>query len=555
MGQCFQSFKPSPDPRTTPSHSWGVAVAVMGTLCVTPDALLLRLMERRVGASTFHIFLYKSVFRTLWIGLYLTVVSGWGALGALCRPGARLYILAGAILLSLLDLALTTAFLATLVARAFLFYLLNPLWSALLGTLAFLFYLLNPLWSALLGTLAFLFYLLNPLWSALLGTLAFLFYLLNPLWSALLGTLAFLFYLLNPLWSALLGRIFLKDRIETRTLWALGGALLSVFVAYAPAALDIGSPLDNGATIYGDMMAFAGGVLLSIYMILCRNVSRKEPQVMFNATILTGFICVGLGMIGVLVQGDALAISEPLFWPLSLVDGLCLALALVAFTIAPRAIPAAEVSMLSLIQMPLAPLLVYVAGMGAVPDPYTIAAAVVLLFTLLLHNLAAMRKAPTTPTPDAVESKALSTLNSQQEQDTSRTLLDCSGHLKTPVELVSIDPDETLSSAALFETVQAKPSLNAAPGGLVDGSVSPTQAKQDHEAVTPVKLQELGGSDVLISFHRLHSSPLPKPKLSHAAEVVAAMCLTVAKPGLVMCDDTPDAKPGNVNRIQPAPQA
>jgi drug/metabolite transporter (DMT)-like permease len=213
---------------------------------------------------------------------------------------------------------------------------------------------------------------------------------------------AMLFYSLNPLWSALIGRLVLGDFLETRTIAACGCALVAILLTFLPSLL-FSAVSDEGSTLAGDIVAVATGLSQSAYICNIRAAARRDPSIdMLPASVAGSFVAAVLVSAvqlwsgrGGLLPGDTLSPSPEeragllAFFGLMVADALCVAVLMVCLTLAPRYISGAEVSLVTLLETPLAPFTVFL-WFGEAPGQWTLLGGALLLATLAAHEAAGM---------------------------------------------------------------------------------------------------------------------------------------------------------------------
>jgi drug/metabolite transporter (DMT)-like permease len=135
------SAEPPPYCASCTGRPRGLALALVGTLSVSPDALLTRLAERNGGD---HSAPWAFIcFRTLVVAIlslaYVLLSDTSGSLSArlsALRVGffaGPWHITVAAVMMTVVNCGFPLSFLWTKAAKALLFISLNPLWSALLG--------------------------------------------------------------------------------------------------------------------------------------------------------------------------------------------------------------------------------------------------------------------------------------------------------------------------------------------------------------------------------------------------------------------------------------
>lgn len=182
----------------------------------------------------------------------------------------------------------------------------------------------------------------------------------------------------TPLFSALLSRLFLGERIARRTWLAIGVGLGGILLLFA-------GNLGQG-TLAGDLCALAAAGCWAGNLVVLRHARSVN---MTPAVALGGALAALLALV---LGARPLAVAPADFGLLLLLGGLVLPLSFALITLGPRHLPAAEVSLILLLETFLGPLWVWWV-LGEVPNPPTIIAGALILGTILLHSLASLRGA------------------------------------------------------------------------------------------------------------------------------------------------------------------
>ncbi len=177
-----------------------------------------------------------------------------------------------------------------------------------------------------------------------------------------------------PVFTAIFG-LAIGERPPLRTWLAAGGIAVGVAVI-----------LDAGLATDGWRGILAAG-LVAIFVGIYFTVGRARSDVdMTPALGLSALVSAGVAGA---FAGDLA--PPPGDWPLLLALGLCiLPISLSLITLGPRRLPAAEVSLLLLLETALGPVWVWV-GLGEVPSNATILGGGLILAALVLHSLDAWR--------------------------------------------------------------------------------------------------------------------------------------------------------------------
>lgn len=176
----------------------------------------------------------------------------------------------------------------------------------------------------------------------------------------------------SPVFAALIGWSILKEPIRLRT-WLVIAVVLSGIGIIA-----LGSGSSSGSVV-GNFAALATAILAATSFSITRNFKERS---MIPATALAGIFS-ALWVIP-LAQPASLTQSEV---PVILVMGLVmLPLAFVLMYIGPRYLPAAEVSLMMLLEAILGPLWVWLA-VGEDPGVYTLIGGAIVLMALAANAL------------------------------------------------------------------------------------------------------------------------------------------------------------------------
>lgn len=198
----------------------------------------------------------------------------------------------------------------------------------------------------------------------------------------------------TPLFSALLSRLFLGERVARRTMLAIGVGVGGILLLFA-------GNLGQG-TLAGDLCALAAASLWAGNLVVLRHARSVN---MTPAVALGGALT---ALLALLFGAAPLAVAPTDFGLLLLLGGLVLPLSFALITLGPRHLPAAEVSLILLLETFLGPFWVWWV-LGEVPNVPTIIAGALILGTILLHSLATLRgtgsylKATPKPSPSLGE--------------------------------------------------------------------------------------------------------------------------------------------------------
>lgn len=192
-------------------------------------------------------------------------------------------------------------------------------------------------------------------------------------------------YSLSPLTSAMLGSLCLGDPLPCRTACALVGSTMATCVVFLPQLVaNTGSTTVAGRV--GDLIALATGVANSIFLVVVRAGLAKHPELPVPMSSAVGVL---FGAIAALAWGDVTDISNPIFFVPMLIDGGCIALIIVAFSLAPRYTSAAEIGLISLLETVLSPIWVFLC-FGERPPHSTVLGGAILIISVAGHEFASL---------------------------------------------------------------------------------------------------------------------------------------------------------------------
>ena len=187
---------------------------------------------------------------------------------------------------------------------------------------------------------------------------------------------------LAPMLSAILGAIFLKEKPEKKT-WV---AIIITFTACVYIFYDSLS-LGN---FYGDLFG-----LITAFGLACNaNLARYAKSTDLVPSAVIGKLCVAIFAF-FFVKDFALVGTDMIFIPIMCV--MCVAIPFVLVTIAPRFITAAEVNLFFLLETIIGPIWVWLI-IKEQPSTQTILGGIVIIITIAIHSLLAIKKTQTKTT-------------------------------------------------------------------------------------------------------------------------------------------------------------
>lgn len=311
---------------------FGILIACVGTLGVTPDAALLRAMALYGGTTmviTVWRFIISGVFNVA------TAVMLQGGVGKLLQGlySAPIPLVVGASIICVTNIGFVVSLLWVDPAKALLLISLNPLWAALLGR----------------------FFLGDRL----------------ELRTCVAQGCSLLSIAL----------VFVPN-------------VLAVFDSNSDTAPEesSGSPADEDepAVDLLDLVPLATGLSIAAFMTFSRSCSRRGiPDAALEAAPSAASFVTAVVAIGVAKQQGDVALFDglaPQFWLALAINGFCLAGYNAALVIAPRYLPSVEVALILLGETIFGPVWVYFC-FGVVPSIWTLAGGGMLLLTLVAHEV------------------------------------------------------------------------------------------------------------------------------------------------------------------------
>ena len=200
------------------------------------------------------------------------------------------------------------------------------------------------------------------------------------IFALLLTTVANALFLISsaPFMAAVLGWIVLRERVRLTT-W------VTMILALAGIGLMVLNGIQSGRLL-GNIVALGTPISFAIMLVTLR---RSGDRDMIPAICLAGFVGATIGF----VMADSLVVSRHDL-------ALCLFLGVVQYTggfvlitLGARYLPAAEVALLSLSEIVLAPVWVWIA-VGEVPALLTLAGGGIVLAAVVAHAVTGLRSSP-----------------------------------------------------------------------------------------------------------------------------------------------------------------
>ncbi len=186
----------------------------------------------------------------------------------------------------------------------------------------------------------------------------------------------------GPFIAAVLGRIILAERVRRATWVAMIGAVIGV-------ALMLGDGLVSG-DLFGNLMGLGAATGFAGFAIALR---RGRSTDMMPATCIAGLFGASVAGLVLLATGDGFAVSGNDLLLCVSYGAFAIGTSLIVFTIGSRSVPAAELALLSLTEVVLGPVWVWLV-FAEIPHPATLAGGGILLVSIAGQALSGMRRRP-----------------------------------------------------------------------------------------------------------------------------------------------------------------
>jgi RarD protein len=219
--------------------------------------------------------------------------------------------------------------------------------------------------------------------SGLLGACGLVAAFIGFIWSITLTTVANSLFMLatTPFVAAFLGIVFLKERVRQLT-WA------AMVIALAGVLTMVLEGLGEG-NFLGNVIALISATGFAVFSVSLRW--RKEtPQ--FTTIALAGLICVVFTMLILFSQNSTVAMPLRNVY-LSMLHGFMVGIGLILFATGAKFLPAAELTLLSMVEVIGGVLWVYlpIFGIHEVPSILTMIGGVIVLFAIILDGAGTRR--------------------------------------------------------------------------------------------------------------------------------------------------------------------
>jgi drug/metabolite transporter (DMT)-like permease len=204
------------------------------------------------------------------------------------------------------------------------------------------------------------------------------------IWAITLTTVANTLFMFAaaPFIAAFLGIVFLQEKVRLLTWLAMAIALVGIFVMVLEGL--------EGGSLFGNLMALVSAVGFAIFSVSLRW--RKETP-KFTTVALGGVICALLTLVILFLHNESLAMPVRNVY-LSILHGSIVGFGLILFSMGAKFLPAAELALLSMMEVVGGVLWVYlpVFGIHEVPSTLTVVGGVILFGAIVLDGVGARQQ-------------------------------------------------------------------------------------------------------------------------------------------------------------------
>jgi drug/metabolite transporter (DMT)-like permease len=220
--------------------------------------------------------------------------------------------------------------------------------------------------------------------SGLLGACGLVAAFSGFIWSITLTTAANTLFMLGatPFIAAFLGIMFLKEKIRYHTWVAMVIALSGMFIMVLEGL--------KAGNLLGNLIALISAVGFAVFAVSLRW--RKEtPQ--FTTVALAGILCALLTLMILFFDNDTLAMPQRNVY-LSILHGFIVGSGLILFSMGAKFLPAAELALLTMVEVIGGVLWVYlpIFGIHEVPSLLTLIGGCIVLGAIVLDGFGARQK-------------------------------------------------------------------------------------------------------------------------------------------------------------------
>lgn len=224
--------------------------------------------------------------------------------------------------------------------------------------------------------------ILNAGWAAVIGGAGLIFAFGGAVYAIQSTTIANAVFLFaaSPFLTALLGWAVLGERVR-RCTW------LSIAVAAAGIAVMVGGGLERGA-LAGNLAALASAAGFAVFTVSLRRAGLRDP---LPVVFLGGVFAFATAATLAGASGQALAVPlADALWSMAM-GAVTLSGGMILFTMGSRVVAAADLALITMIEVMLAPLWVWL-FLGETASRATLAGGVFILAAVLLNARAGARQ-------------------------------------------------------------------------------------------------------------------------------------------------------------------
>ena len=183
----------------------------------------------------------------------------------------------------------------------------------------------------------------------------------------------------SPFFSAVLGRIFLREQVRPVTWVAIGLAVLGMGIMVRDGA-------DSGA-MSGNIAAIGSALGFAVFAVTVRWGKLAD---MLPAVILGGVISMGVAAVALMVQGQSLTPPRADIGIIVMAGAVILGVGMTLFTVGSRVVPAAEATLLTMLEVILGPVWVWLV-LAETASAQTFAGGAVVLCAVALNAVTGLR--------------------------------------------------------------------------------------------------------------------------------------------------------------------
>lgn len=185
----------------------------------------------------------------------------------------------------------------------------------------------------------------------------------------------------SPFLAAILGWLVLGEKVASTTWAAIALAILGILVM-------VGSGLDAGA-LAGNLAALLSAAGFALFSVTLRWGRAGD---MMPAVVIGAALSMAAGLAGGMVSGQPVLALPAIEIALALALGaVILAGGMVLYTLGSRVLPAADLTLMSLVEVMLAPVWVFLA-LGETASPATFAGGAIVLAAVVLNAVAGAQR-------------------------------------------------------------------------------------------------------------------------------------------------------------------